>query len=91
MYRSQDGIVRSVLLKTASGNKTRPIHRIDSLELDSQSELNDNENVNNDMSTDDVNESVSVSHEDTTNENVEHKEVKTRIGRVVKPVARLDL
>jgi hypothetical protein len=43
------------------------------------------------MSTNDVNESVSVSHEDTTNENVEPTEVKTRIGRVVKPVARLDL
>ena len=83
LFTSKDGIVRSVLLKTGKGLKTRAIHRLHSLEI-----VNDVCNSDDEVGNGDVD----IEPNDVANVQSHEPEVSyTRTGRVVKPVNRLDL
>jgi hypothetical protein len=86
LYRSHDGIVRSAQVRISKGVRTRPIHRLHSMELTHESDSNvllpsdDNISVTEPIS--DVNDNSDQHDQDS---------VATRSGRIVKPVNRLDL
>jgi len=91
LFKSADDVVRSAVIRVSKGVKTRPIHRLHSLELEHDNVLlPDLENAvvteNNDSTMTDDNSLYTSNISETVVPNV-----STRVGRVVKPIQKLDL